>query len=46
MDRLVDTHCHILPEVDDGAQNMEETRQMLQEAYEDGIRYLVFDSLE
>lgn len=41
MDRLVDTHCHILPEVDDGAQNMEETRQMLQEAYEDGIRYII-----
>lgn len=41
MDRLVDIHCHILPEVDDGAQNMEETRQMLQEAYEDGIRYII-----
>lgn len=41
MDRLVDTHCHILPEVDDGAKNMEETRQMLQEAYEDGIRYII-----
>lgn len=41
MDRLVDTHCHILPEVDDGARNMEETRQMLQEAYEDGIRYII-----
>lgn len=41
MDRLVDTHCHILPEVDDGPRNMEETRQMLQEAYEDGIRYII-----
>lgn len=41
MDRLVDTHCHILPEVDDGARSMEETRQMLQEAYEDGIRYII-----
>ena len=39
MNRLIDTHCHILPEVDDGAHNIEETRQMLQEAYEDGIRY-------
>ena len=41
MDRLVDTHCHILPEVDDGARSMEETRQMLQEAYEEGIRYII-----
>lgn len=41
MERLIDTHCHILPEVDDGAQNIEETRQMLQEAYEDGIRYII-----
>ena len=41
MDRLVDTHCHILPEVDDGARSMEETRQMLKEAYEDGIRYII-----
>ena len=41
MNRLIDTHCHILPEVDDGAHNIEETRQMLQEAYEDGIRYVI-----
>ena len=41
MERLIDTHCHILPEVDDGAQNIEETRRMLQEAYEDGIRYII-----
>lgn len=41
MNRLIDTHCHILPEVDDGAHNIEETRQMLQEAYEDGIRYII-----
>lgn len=41
MERLVDTHCHILPEVDDGAQNIEETRQMLKQAYDDGIRYII-----
>lgn len=41
MERLVDTHCHILPEVDDGAKNIEETRQMLREAYEEGIYYII-----
>lgn len=41
MERLTDTHCHILPEVDDGAQNMQETRRMLQQAYDEGIRYII-----
>lgn len=41
MERLIDTHCHILPEVDDGAQNIEETRQMLRKAYDEGIRYII-----
>ena len=41
MKRMVDMHCHILPEVDDGARSIEETRQMLQKAYEDGIRYII-----
>lgn len=41
MERFVDTHCHVLPEVDDGAQSMEETRQMLQMAYDEGIRYII-----
>ena len=41
MERIVDTHCHILPEVDDGAQNIAETRQMLREAYDEGIKYII-----
>ena len=41
MERFVDAHCHILPEVDDGAQSMNETRQMLQMAYDEGIRYII-----
>lgn len=41
MERYVDTHCHLLPEVDDGAQDMEETRQMLQMAYNDGVRLII-----
>lgn len=41
MERFVDAHCHVLPEVDDGAQSMNETRQMLQMAYDEGIRYII-----
>ena len=41
MERFVDTHCHILPGVDDGAQTVEEMQQMLRMAYEDGIRYII-----
>ena len=36
-----DIHSHILPGVDDGARNMEETRRMLYRAYEDGTRIIV-----
>ena len=41
MERFVDMHCHVLPEVDDGAQSLEETRKMLQTAYDEGIRYII-----
>lgn len=41
MERYIDMHCHILPEVDDGAQSMEETRRMLMTAYQEGIRYII-----
>lgn len=36
-----DFHCHILPGIDDGAKNMDETYQMLSIAYEEGIRIIV-----
>lgn len=35
---MIDLHCHILPQVDDGAKNMEEAIAMAVQAYEDGIR--------
>ena len=41
MDRYIDMHCHILPGVDDGAQNLEETRQMLQIAFNEGTRLII-----
>lgn len=41
MDGFVDLHCHILPALDDGAKDMEKTREMLQIAYEEGIREII-----
>jgi protein-tyrosine phosphatase len=36
-----DIHCHILPGVDDGPKDMNETFRMLYIAYEEGIRIIV-----
>ena len=36
-----DLHCHILPGVDDGATDMEETIKMLYKAYEMGVRNII-----
>lgn len=41
MQGYFDIHSHILPGVDDGAKDMEETRRMLLAAYEEGIRIIV-----
>lgn len=41
MNQFVDMHCHILPEVDDGSQSPEETKAMLRQAWEEGIRVIV-----
>lgn len=38
---LWDIHCHIIPSVDDGAQNLEETRKLLQMEYEQGVRNII-----
>jgi protein-tyrosine phosphatase len=37
----IDIHSHILPEVDDGASSIEETRQMLKLASKQGIRTII-----
>ncbi len=37
----IDIHSHILPEIDDGAQNIEETLKMLKIAADDGIREII-----
>lgn len=35
---IIDVHCHILPGVDDGAQSFEESKQMLEVEYKEGVR--------
>lgn len=39
--RVCDMHCHLLPGIDDGAQDMEETMRALREAYGQGIRAVI-----
>jgi len=38
---MIDIHCHILPNLDDGAQSLEESVQMAEQAVQDGIREVV-----
>lgn len=37
---MIDIHSHVLPEVDDGAQDMEMTKQMISALYKQGVRIL------
>lgn len=37
---VADVHSHMLPGIDDGASDMEETRQMIRLAYAEGCRHL------
>lgn len=41
---IIDLHCHILPRIDDGPENMKETIEMLVLAKEEGIRGIVATS--
>ena len=38
---FIDIHCHILPGLDDGAKNWEETLAMARQAVDDGIRLVI-----
>ena len=38
---IIDMHCHILPDADDGARTIEESKKMLETAYEEGIRTII-----
>lgn len=38
---MIDLHCHILPEMDDGSQSLEMSLQMCQIARQNGIKHIV-----
>lgn len=38
---LIDLHCHILPGIDDGAQNMDDSIRMARKAVSDGITHIL-----
>lgn len=42
MENLYDIHCHILPGVDDGADSIEESMEMLKMEFKDGVRNIIF----
>lgn len=39
--KMIDMHCHVLPGVDDGAQSMEQTMEMLRIACGEGIEAMI-----
>lgn len=41
---MIDTHCHIIPGVDDGPQSIEESIDLLEEAYAQGLRKVIATS--
>lgn len=41
MTEIIDIHAHILPGIDDGSRDWEESRAMLKEAYGQGIRRII-----
>lgn len=36
-----DIHCHVVPDVDDGAKNLETALDLLKKEYEDGVRHII-----
>ena len=38
---IYDIHCHIVPGVDDGATDIEETGKLLRMEYEQGVRTII-----
>lgn len=41
MGPIIDVHSHILPGIDDGARRMWETRELIKQAYGQGIRTII-----
>lgn len=42
MMRMADIHCHLLPYVDDGAQDLDESMELLKAQYRQGVRLICF----
>ena len=38
---MIDIHAHILPGIDDGARNWEETGRLLEAAWAQGVRHII-----
>lgn len=38
---IFDIHCHIVPGVDDGAADIEETRKLLEMEYKQGVKNII-----
>ena len=45
MKELFDVHCHMVPGVDDGAADLEESLAMLKMQHEDGVRKIIITPL-
>ncbi|MDE6767253.1 MAG: capsular polysaccharide biosynthesis protein, partial [Eubacterium sp.] len=41
INNLVETHCHILPAVDDGSQNIETSLKMIKRLQEQGAKAII-----
>ena len=41
MTGVIDIHAHILPGIDDGSRDWDESRRLLEESYRQGIRYII-----
>lgn len=41
---MIDVHCHILPNIDDGSRSIEESMEMIKEAYEAGFTAIISTS--
>ena len=41
MQGIVDIHCHLIPDVDDGVQTFEECRKLLEMEYAQGVRKII-----
>lgn len=41
MKGIIDVHCHLIPEVDDGAKTLEMALAMIQKEYDEGVRRII-----